>query len=60
MEVFDMGDKSPKKREKKKKKAEKNVIVPASSLASAVKPKQVQSIPQGQGYCLLTDIKCKK
>lgn len=38
LEVFDMGDKSPKKREKKKK-AEKKIIVPKSPLASANKPK---------------------
>lgn len=34
-----MGDKSPKKRETKKKKAEKNKIVPATSVSSANKPK---------------------
>jgi hypothetical protein len=39
LEVFDMGDKSPKKREKKKKKAEKKIIVPASSVFPANKPK---------------------
>jgi hypothetical protein len=39
MEVLQVGDKSPKKKEKKKKKAEKKVIVPASSIPSANKPK---------------------
>jgi len=39
LEVFDMGDKSPKKREKKKKKAENKIIVPTSSQPSANKPK---------------------
>ena len=39
LEVLNMGDKSPKKREVKKKKAEKKVIVPASSIPSANKPK---------------------
>jgi hypothetical protein len=39
LEVFDMGDKSPKKREVKKKKAEKKAIAPISSLVPAKKPK---------------------
>jgi hypothetical protein len=38
LEVFNMGDKSPKKREKKKKKAE-NKVKPISSLPTANKPK---------------------
>jgi hypothetical protein len=39
MEVFNMGDKSPKDKEKKKKKAEKKIIVPISSIVPANKPK---------------------
>lgn len=38
MEVFEMGDKSIKKREPKKKKADKKVIVPVSSLSESNKP----------------------
>lgn len=39
LEVINLGDKSPKKREQKKKKAEKKVIMPISSLPTANKPK---------------------
>jgi hypothetical protein len=38
LEVFNMGDKSPKK-EKKKKKADKKVIAPISSILTKKKPK---------------------
>jgi len=39
LEVFNMGDKSPKNKEKKKKKAEKKVTAPIASILTAVKPK---------------------
>jgi hypothetical protein len=38
-EAFQMGDKSPKKREKKKKKAEKNIPAPALKVEPVIKPK---------------------
>jgi hypothetical protein len=41
VEVFSVGDKSPKKKEEKKKKAEKAAIDPTStSIARAKKPKK--------------------
>ena len=39
LEVFDMGDKSPRKREKKKPKADKKIAAPIASLVSENKPK---------------------
>ncbi len=38
IEVFYMGDKSPKKREKKKPKSDKKIIVSASSITQPNKP----------------------
>jgi hypothetical protein len=39
LEVLNMGDKSPKKREEKKKKADKNKIAPITTTPSTIKPK---------------------
>jgi hypothetical protein len=39
LEVFNIGDKSPKNKEKKKKKAEKKATAPIASMVTTNKPK---------------------